>query len=1146
MYKKFLQIFLIFAFLLASGLPASAQESQTAEELQKAEETPKKEEAPKAGSTSEKTRDLIYEEEKPLNAEELDALSQKAAKLYEEEKYPEAKEAYEKYVAGAIALVGEKNEIVLDNMLTLGNVYSRLGEYKKAVETLDKALSNIFDLVAPNKLAPNHLMSIIALAESQYKSGDPDEALETLEAGIPLLQKLAQKEKRLGTLIRIGERLQAEIYTEKGEFDKAETLYKKILQAQVKDPGLKSPYTASTAFMLAEVYKATYRRAEALKLYLTIMNNLKGNKDDTSKAISREVRNSLAGLLVNMGNYAEAKAVLEPLIPDFSKADGPHSHNALAARGNLAVAYVHLGEYSKALELQKYVAEARKNTQGEEAPETLIALLNMTGTLKEMGDYGKALEIAESVLRTRLKTLPEDDPSVVVTRDSLAKILSDLGEYDKALEMHAKNVALLEKYGDKRAEELSYNLNGMAAIYSNRPDDDFAKATECSSRALEIQEKLLGKEHPRTLLTRSNYIRGLHNQAERNKDIEGLKKAKALYDEVTPLLEKVYGKEHPNVLYTITSVGVLYRNIGDPAKSCEVLESILPDARASGDLRLAFEITDNLRKAYELSKNLEMATFFGKQTVATGQNLRNSLKSSSVDTQKAFAKEMTPAYQGLADVLVAQNRIAEAQQVMSLLKSDELEDITRASGKEKESKETAKKEEPAPAADLFAGVDADVAKRYQEISDKLVTLGKEQRALLDKRKSGEELTKAEEERLKKLRQDMTAARKVFSTFVGNLSNELSKGQDKRAADLGNLETYQRLLGTMGEGTVLLQTILTDNRLWIILTTPNALLAKESPLDVKTLADKVRTFRDVLQDPEQDARPLAKEFYDAIVGPVAESLKQAEAKTIMFSLDGMLRYIPMGTLYDGKKWLVQEYALSLFNDATKASLAVPPTGNWKVAGLGVTEGHDFNQDGLRGKFSPLPAVKDELKSIVKTQSNPEGVLPGYMVFDEDFTTDTLMEVLETGYPVIHLASHFHFNPKNPENSFLLLGDGSGLDLKRIETEDFQFKSVDLIALSACQTARGGVDATGKEIEGFGALAQKRGAKAVLATLWPVFDESTGLLMANFYRLHADAEKKLSIAESLREAQLLMIDNKVEGKNFQHPFYWGPFVLMGDWR
>ena len=306
---------------------------------------------------------------------------------------------------------------------------------------------------------------------------------------------------------------------------------------------------------------------------------------------------------------------------------------------------------------------------------------------------------------------------------------------------------------------------------------------------------------------------------------------------------------------------------------------------------------------------------------------------------------------------------------------------------------------------------------------------------------------------------------------------------------------------------------------------------------------VTAFRNVLQDPDVDARPLAKEFYDAIVGPLAPSLDQAGAKTVMFSLDGQLRYLPMATLYDGKQWLVQKYAVTLFNEATKASLAVPQAGNWRVAGLGVTKQHKFG----RGTFPALPSVKDELKSIVKNKDNEQGVLQGTMTLDEGFTKEKLAEVLESGAPVVHLATHFHFEAKKPEDSFLLLGDGTGLYLPQIESEDFKFKSVDLLALSACQTAQGGVDATGKEIEGFGALAQKRGAKAVMATLWPVNDESTGMFMSNVYRLHEDKDKKPSIAGCMRQTQMAMIDGQLKGsESFAHPYFWGPFVLMGDWR
>jgi CHAT domain-containing protein len=118
------------------------------------------------------------------------------------------------------------------------------------------------------------------------------------------------------------------------------------------------------------------------------------------------------------------------------------------------------------------------------------------------------------------------------------------------------------------------------------------------------------------------------------------------------------------------------------------------------------------------------------------------------------------------------------------------------------------------------------------------------------------------------------------------------------------------------------------------------------------------------------------------------------------------------------------------------------------------------------------------------------------------------------------------------------------------------------LSACETAvGGGKDANGMEIEGLGALVQKQGAKAVIATLWPVADESTGLLMQQFYRLRESG--RLTKAEALRQAQLEFIQGKHQpgaataqrgldtpnapkpASSYTHPYYWAPFILMGNW-
>ncbi|EKD97088.1 MAG: hypothetical protein ACD_23C01077G0002 [uncultured bacterium] len=180
----------------------------------------------------------------------------------------------------------------------------------------------------------------------------------------------------------------------------------------------------------------------------------------------------------------------------------------------------------------------------------------------------------------------------------------------------------------------------------------------------------------------------------------------------------------------------------------------------------------------------------------------------------------------------------------------------------------------------------------------------------------------------------------------------------------------------------------------------------------------------------------------------------------------------------------------------------------------------------------------MNSIVR--AGKSGVLPGEVYLDGAFTAMRLQDVSHRSFQLLHVASHFRFSPGTEVNSFLLLGDGQQLTLGDIRTRNYRFDNVDLLTLSACDTGLGGGrDAQGREIEGFGVIAQQQGAKAVLATLWPVADQSTATLMAEMYRRRQ--EQKLTKTEALRQAQLSLLS---QGR-YAHPFYWAPFILMGNW-
>jgi CHAT domain-containing protein len=143
-----------------------------------------------------------------------------------------------------------------------------------------------------------------------------------------------------------------------------------------------------------------------------------------------------------------------------------------------------------------------------------------------------------------------------------------------------------------------------------------------------------------------------------------------------------------------------------------------------------------------------------------------------------------------------------------------------------------------------------------------------------------------------------------------------------------------------------------------------------------------------------------------------------------------------------------------------------------------------------------------------------------------------------------------------------GAGYRLRLDELRKDvDLDFHNVELLTLSACETAVGGGASEGREVDGLGLLAQKKGAKAVVATLWAVDDASTGRIMADFYRRWTQSQGVRKV-EALREAQLAMLHdtggqrlNNVRGvrvgtparaAKYSHPFFWAPFILMGNWQ
>jgi CHAT domain-containing protein/Tfp pilus assembly protein PilF len=805
---------------------------------------------------------------------------------------------------------------------------------------------------------------------------------------------------------------------------------------------------------------------------------------------------------------------------------------------NLGVAYASLGEREKALGYFNQSLQLGRDA-GDRTIEAFV-LSNIGWIYLNMGQIQKALEYFTQALP--LDHAIGDHRSEAYTQNTIGSAYVALGEYQRALEQYTEALRLWRSLGIRR-EEVG-TLNAIAAIYIGTGQSD--KALEYLNQAVPLFEFIADKSARADTLSALAWISA--TVGEYQKALESYDVALSIYRNTG---------ERAGEGYTLASIGIVYFGMGEYQKAIIHFNKSVEITREIKDRSSEGSILSFLMYAWRALNQPRLAIFYGKQSTNAFQEIRTNIQGLEKNLQKSFLRVREDPYRQLANLLISEGRLTEAQRVLGLLKEEEYFEFVRRSSDEAASLKGRAALTPA---------EAELESKYLEIADRVTALGRERSDLLGKAS----LTPDEEQRLKQLETDLELASRAFQKFLDQIADEFanSKQGSEKVFELRESQGLMDDLRELGAGSVVLYTIVGEDKYRVILITPGAQVAREYNIKAKDLFTKVLAFREALQDPTIDPRPLAQELYKILVGPVAKDLRDAHAETLMWSLDGVLRYVPMAALYDGEKYLVESYRNVVYTPASQARLKDIPSPTWKGLGLGVSKA----QTG----FKPLPAVPSELRGIIRDPAGDpkaEGVLPGSVMLDEAFTEDSMKKALRQKYPLVHIASHFQILPGNETSSFLLLGDGNHLTLAQIKSTVNLFSGVEMLTLSACDTATGGTNENGKEVEGFAVLAQRQGAKAVLATLWAVADESTRLLMQKFYRLREVQPGTLK-AEALRQAQLALLrgDDKPTGTAaraqsagnvaataatqrpftpdpkapYAHPYFWAPFILIGNWK
>jgi CHAT domain-containing protein len=553
--------------------------------------------------------------------------------------------------------------------------------------------------------------------------------------------------------------------------------------------------------------------------------------------------------------------------------------------------------------------------------------------------------------------------------------------------------------------------------------------------------------------------------------------------------------------------------------------------RGSEGLTLA-----NLGDVLSRAKRPELAILFYKQSINVREAIRKDISKLDQEIQKSYLATVEKTYRNLADLLLKQDRILEAQQVLDLLKVEELNEYLRT---------------PTRSSQTEQGTEL----RTQEKTFIALALELDE---LQKRKLANNITTSEQERLNQLVQSEREQNKQFTAFLNSptvqkLVDELRRTEEQQNIDTKNLRNLRTDILAQHPNTVLLYPLILEDRLELILIT-----AKTPPIrrtiNIKRekLNQEIVDFLTKLRDPSsQDIKVPAQQLYTWLIKPFETELAELKIDTILYAPDGQLRYIPLAALHDGKQWLIEKYRV---NNITAASLT---KFNKKPIAIPKIFAGAFGNVNKQG-FTGLPATLTEVKKIADR-------FPNTTTFIETAFTKNVTENNSNSYTVLHLATHGQLSSASdkPEDSFILFGDGTKATIADIQ--GWNLKNVDLVILSACQSGLGSKLGNGVEILGLGYQMQAAGARMSIASLWKVSDAGTEKLMDAFYT--AVKTGKVSNVEALRQAQVAMITDNYEDlgetrgivsiearpprttsstapTKISHPYYWAAFILIGN--
>jgi CHAT domain-containing protein len=720
----------------------------------------------------------------------------------------------------------------------------------------------------------------------------------------------------------------------------------------------------------------------------------------------------------------------------------------------------------------------------------------------EQGNYAIALESLEKSLALQEEIGNKELSASIL--NSIAVLYDRQGNYEQALEHYQKSLKLREEIGDR--------WNG-AIVLSNMGDVRLLKsidtALEYNKRSLAIAEELGDKRlAARACVNIGNKYRdkGDYDQAL-NYGVKALEIAKGIQYALS-------------IADSNRLIATAYYLKSDYEKSLEFADQAVTEAKKTGIRQSIWNALQAKGKAHRSLKQNELARKSFEEAIATIEDWRSLVAGGEMGRQSHFSERVSP-YHEMIDLLVSEGDSPEAFTYAEGAKARVLLDVTR-SGKTSIT-ENMTLEEKEQERKLYK----ELASLNQEIQDEKMNEKPDQNRLADL-----------EAKIQKVRLNFESFRTKLYAAHPQLKVHRGEANPLKAADAVQLFTDL--------STALLEYVVTDERTFLFLLSSEKKIPSvyTIPITQEDLAARVKDFRIKMGARDPGFMPAATALFEMLVGPVGDQIKNKS--NLILAPDDVLWSLPFQALQTSKnRFLLEDFAISyvpsltVLKEIRQLHKDRNLTGSKNLFALGNPMLGNQTIERVKRvyrdeKLDPLPEAEKEVIAL----KDLYGVDHSKIFIGSDAREDRIKK--EAGeFDVLHFATHGIVNDTAPMYSQLILardskGEEDGV-LEAWEIMNLKLKA-DLVVLSACDTALGKVQ-QGEGMIGLAWSLFVAGSPTTVASQWKVDSASTTDLMLEF---HKNLKSKTTKAEALRKAALKLFHTD----QYHHPFYWAPYVLIGD--